>query len=349
MNKDIISTLTMNVPHENIEKNVTFKWDKYAYLNRKDATETLAIKLGCTSIQQRFGIIDNVEYDIKLFLLNPNYTFEQKVRMIPEYHRDSFIFVNGTLNQILRYASNSEIQLLQCRKDLTLEFWDKFTDAKVTDKLINSFNYENIQYHISLFKQSLLDKYICLEVLAAHRKIKFKDIHEFNKRMNIPISRVVILLNNLAKTLSYKDIIEIGIDTFNIRYLAENPDIDRLLEHLEPQKRIHAFGNINYMSIDTIKKYNLPISFLIKYNYNISIEDLDKRYNTRHRVRNRSINEVRIYADNLDKDEYIAYNKNVTLRDFELCINKFYGILKRNVIPMKINISVYNDIDIFIV
>ncbi|MNK73460.1 hypothetical protein D3C87_929560 [compost metagenome] len=347
LQRPIISALTRNVPHKDIEDNLTIKWDINAYLNRKDATECMAIKLGCGDTRDRFGLIDKLEYDIDLFMLNPNYTFEQKAQLLPPAYKNGFIRTNGTLDQIIKYMDNSKASMLQTRKDLTLEFWDKFTDAKITSSLINSFKYENIQYHISLSKQgkqSLFDKYISLEILSGHCEVKLKDIQSI---YDVVYNRET--MNNLAKTLSCEDILKIGINNFKIRFLTKNRDIDRILDHLDNKTRMKAFKYTLNLHIDTIRKYNVPIGIMMRYNYNISIKDLDRKYNCMDRVRNRSIDEVRINSDNLDKDEYIAHNKDVTLRDFELCINKFYGILKRNVIPMKINISAYNDIDIFVI
>ena len=343
--KYAIRALTKNVPHKDIESNITFPWDKDQYLRRKDATKDIAMRLKCISISTRFEIECNyiLHYEKEYIMLNPNFTFDEKVKLLPYEYKYKFVCKYGTLDQLLKHFKGTiNMNYLYKRKDFTLEFWEKFSGSQIHENQINCFNYENLAYHIGLGKDSLFQKFCSYNVICYHRDVKLQDIHNLEMILVNPYC-----MDSLARKLSFADIMKIGIDKFEQDILTYNPCINQLVRYMNIPK-MKEFGYTiytNLMSFEIIKQFGLHVT---EYNEIIQIQDFDKKLNTINRISARSISEVREFSHLLAKDEYIAYNKNVTLRDYELCVNKFYGILKRNVVPMKIGMNNYNDIDIII-
>ncbi|MNK70613.1 hypothetical protein D3C87_900410 [compost metagenome] len=343
--KYAIRALTKNVPHKDIEADIAFPWDKDQYLRRKDARKDIAVRLGCISISTRFEIECNyiLPYEREYIMLNPNFTFDEKVKLLPYEYKYKFVCKYGTLDQLLKNFKGTINMIYLCkRKDLTLEFWEKFFCNRIDKYEINSFIYKNLSHHIGLGKDSLFQKFCSYGVLCYHKNVKLEDIH--NLEVIVTNSQC---MDALAKNLSFEDIMKIGIDKFDQYSLTNNPCINQLIQYMNisKMKKFVRAIHTNLMSFETIKQYELHVT---EYNEIIQIQDFDKKLNTINRISSRNINELREFSHLLQKNEYIAYNKNVTLRDYELCTNKFYGILRRNVVPMKINTNSYNDIDIII-
>lgn len=333
----VITNLTQKSLLKEIEDNLQFPWDKSEFLQRKDATEDIAIKLKCTNISDRFHKKENP--DLAYISDNPCYTFDEKLILLKDHHLfRQFLYKYGTLEQIVKYKDYGccigYISDLTIRNDLTLKFWDKFSnESRVTHFLINNFIYEDL-----ISDTSLLHKYVTIEVLCDHRDIKLIDVYPETCKSNI------YAMNSLARNLSYDDIMEFGLEYFNKEILELNKDINRLYPHFDIG---YKPKNLDYMNLHTLETYNLFDHDKLHTNYVLPMNCRRKSDVDYLHVRSANMQDIRLNCDNLAIDDIIVYNKDVKFRDFELCTNKFYGILKRNVIPLTINTNMYNDIDIF--
>ncbi|MNK70614.1 hypothetical protein D3C87_900420 [compost metagenome] len=346
----VIVNLTQKVSLKEIEDNLHFPWDKLEFLQRKDATEDIAIKLKCKNISDRFHKKENP--DLRYILHNPCYTFDEKLILLKDHHLFyTFLCEYGTLEQIVKYKDYGcridYISALTMRNDLTLEFWDKISNAcKVTHYLINHFIYDDLMYHICNVKFSdanLFYKYITIEVLVTHRDIKLKDLKLIDGYPEICKSNIYVM-NDLARNLSYDDIMEFGLEHFRKETLELNKDINRLYPYFNVGYKPTC---LDYMNLHTLKTYKLFDHDKLHTNYVLPLNCRRKSDVNYLHVRSANIQDIRLNCDNLAIDNIIVYNKDVTFRDYELCTNKFYGILKRNVLPLDINTNMYNDIDIF--
>ena len=327
-----LTLLTKHVPLKDIGQGIeSVEWDRYAYIKRKDATEDIAIKLGCDFIDERFRKFNHVVRDPYVFWLNPNYTIEEKLSMIDINRMLFHIYRKAPLHIIEKYFyGDIRAIYLEKRKDLTLEFWDiNLPHLSVSMSMINAFSYDNLLIHLNLlragYQNSLFSKYISQRVFANHRNITRKDIigltNSYKYEVSCCLAKDPFHLESfdiLGKRLPLNDIIEIGIHNFDTNIIAENPYL------------------YNYANVHESRKLHSDLDIEAYKNTAVTCEYLRKC----------NINDIRMNAHLLQKDAYIAYNKNVTLRDYELCTNKFYGILRRNVVPMKIGMNRYNDIDI---
>lgn len=338
----VIVNLTQKVSLKEIEDNLHFPWNKLEFLQRKDATEDIEIKLKCKNISDRFHKKENP--DLRYILHNPCYTFDEKLILLKDHHLFyTFLCEYGTLEQIVKYKDYGcridYISALTIRNDLTLEFWDKISNGcKVTHYIINNFIYENL-----ISDTSLLHKYITIEVLCDHRDIKLKDLKLIDGDPEICKSNIYVM-NDLARNLSYDDIMEFGLEHFNKEILELNKDINKLYPHFDIEYKPSCLDYMNLYTLETYKLFDhdkLHTIYVLPLNYRRK-SDVDYLH-----VRSANIQDIRLNCDNLAIDNIIVYNKDVTFRDYELCTNKFYAILKRNELPLDIITNMYNDIDIF--
>lgn len=328
-----LEQLTLNVPLQDIERNINFNWSKTAFLFREDATERVASLMGCTNINKRFH-----EPSLSYLHLNDNYNFDEKMKFLKDnvHKRIEILCKYGTLDQIIKYKGDADItkytRELSERSDLTLQFWSKISKHKIRTELINSFDYENLKVYAPIYT-----RYLSFDVFCCHRNVRLIDLYD-DINTNF-------ILRYLAQTLCYEDIMKIGIDKFDPHFFFYNPCINQLIQHINLSST--KINSTSFLTLDSIQTFRIA-NVDYRSNILISLKDVEKKYNTANRIFSRPIDEVRLYCDNLKNDYLIAYNPNVTLRDYTLCIDGFYDILKRNVIPMLINRNKYLDVYIYI-
>ena len=201
-------------------------------------------------------------------------------------------------------------------------------------------------------KNNYFVKYLGLSKFMLHNKLKLEDVimvHNIYSYINTFLEyEDTWYLSKIPSIFTKEQILNIGIQEFDIYKLSFHPQINELIpymnnEQIQKLSLINVSDNsLQYIHIDTFN------SITLAENTTLSLDihpDLRVMHNV---IKHKNIQDVILNLKHLTYPKMIVHNPNFSLRMLDMIDLKRFDHLIRDIIPMSIQRDSYTDIDIIV-